>query len=420
MASTKTTYSTTHPTTGKTVTFTKGGRPIRWITWADLGDGFVHFGFSSQEDYKKAVRAPRSTNPYATRYEATAATVVDAEQPAEPQQPTTPATEEASPALTAEESPAPVVTSAEVADVLDHVADAHAAIVPRGGAAYLSAELIALTAYGLPCETDEDAYGAHRSELRRTGRLPHMTALVKKLHHTLRAHLGDRYNFGDGVTPDQVRAVAQTVRLAAQYPVASIAVHVTEEGGEAQRDVVVVMSEPDRDGTVQVHSARHNAPLRVPLAGLQPAPELPPEPEGEITDWWTITDADGVELTRVEAADDPGARKAALRNRHVIAASHRDNGFAVRPLRTSELATPVGELRGLPRVSPAAAAARTITATTGFTPLSVMAARAQEDKEREAALYAKYRNEADGVELAQVEADEELTPGEAATRFLGD
>lgn len=93
MASTRTTYSTSHPTTGEPVTFTKGGRPIRWITWGDLGDGFVHFGFSSQEEYKKAVRAPRSTNPYASRYEATAATVVDAEQPAE-QQPPTPAAEE--------------------------------------------------------------------------------------------------------------------------------------------------------------------------------------------------------------------------------------------------------------------------------------------------------------------------------------
>ncbi|MFI9078723.1 hypothetical protein ACIGW8_19980 [Streptomyces sioyaensis] len=83
MASTKTTYRTIHPGTNKEVTFTKGGRPIRWITWGDFdnGEGFVHFGYSSQETYAKAVKAPRSTNPYAKRYEATPATVVEDETP---------------------------------------------------------------------------------------------------------------------------------------------------------------------------------------------------------------------------------------------------------------------------------------------------------------------------------------------------
>ncbi|MGW2496181.1 hypothetical protein ACWCV2_16985 [Streptomyces pseudogriseolus] len=83
MASAKTTYRTTHPSTNEEVTFTKGGRPVRWITWGDFdnGEGFVHFGYSSQEEYAKAVKAPRSTNPYAKRYEATPATVVEDETP---------------------------------------------------------------------------------------------------------------------------------------------------------------------------------------------------------------------------------------------------------------------------------------------------------------------------------------------------
>ncbi|MFI7301332.1 hypothetical protein ACWCY6_17885 [Streptomyces sp. 900105755] len=81
MARTKTTYRTIHPETNEEVTFTKGGRPIRWITWGDLGKGLVHFGYSSQETYEKAVKAPRSSNPYAKRYEATAATVVEDETP---------------------------------------------------------------------------------------------------------------------------------------------------------------------------------------------------------------------------------------------------------------------------------------------------------------------------------------------------
>ncbi|MEU0427465.1 hypothetical protein ABZ235_28365 [Streptomyces canus] len=85
MASTKTTYRTIHPETGEEVTFTKGGRLIRWITWGDLGKGLVHFGYSSQETYAKAVKAPRSSNPYASWYEATPATVIEDETPtAEP------------------------------------------------------------------------------------------------------------------------------------------------------------------------------------------------------------------------------------------------------------------------------------------------------------------------------------------------
>lgn len=82
MASAKTTYRTTHPGTNEEVTFTKGGRPIRWITWGDFGNGFVHFGYSSQETYEKALKAPRSTNPYAKQYEVTPATAVEDEKPA--------------------------------------------------------------------------------------------------------------------------------------------------------------------------------------------------------------------------------------------------------------------------------------------------------------------------------------------------
>ncbi|MEI5099013.1 hypothetical protein RB200_10685 [Streptomyces sp. PmtG] len=80
MASTKTTYTTTHPETGKPYTAERGGKPVKWLTWADFGKGLVHIGFSAQDDYAKAVKAPRGTNPYALRYEATAAQPVEAEQ----------------------------------------------------------------------------------------------------------------------------------------------------------------------------------------------------------------------------------------------------------------------------------------------------------------------------------------------------
>lgn len=351
MASTKTTYSTTHPTTGEPVTFTKGGRPVRWITWADFGNGFVHAGFSSQDEHKKAVRAPRSTNPYATRYEATAATVVE-DKPAEQPQETAPTP------VTEEEAPAPVVAPDEVAEVLDRIATAHAGIVQHEGPIHLSASVVHCEAHGLSWKTDDDTFGARRAELRQSGRLPHVRALIARLRQVLTVHLGDAYVNCEVVTPDQIRRAAHTVRLAAQYPVASVAAH----GGEAEEflNVVVVGSEPDQNGMVQVHSVRLKGPVRVPLAELRPAPELPPHPpqaEGEITDWWTITDINGAELTRVQAEDDPGARKVALRDKHVTRASQRDNGFAVRRLRTSELATPVGELHGRPCVSPGEAEA---------------------------------------------------------------
>ncbi|CAM5238213.1 hypothetical protein [Streptomyces griseomycini] len=147
---------------------------------------------------------------------------------------------------------------------------------------------------------------------------------------------------------------AEVQALAERFPAGSPAIYVPE--GSTERDVVVVNSGPDQDGTVEVLSMQQGGKaLRVPLAALEELPELPPEPEGEITDWWTITDAQGAELTRVQAEDDPRARKAAMRHAAVVAAVRRDKGFAVRRLRTSELSVPVGELRGVPRFPPAPA-----------------------------------------------------------------
>ncbi|WP_228184009.1 hypothetical protein [Streptomyces anulatus] len=204
MTSTKITYSTTRPETGEKFTVTKGGRPIRWITWADFGDGFMHAGFSSQKEYKKAVRAPRSTNPHASRYEATAATVVE-DRPAErPQQQT-------DPAPVAEEPPASVVTPGEVAELLARIAAAHARIVRREGATYLSDVLVHHFAHGLSYEADDEAFSARRAELRRSGRLRHVQAVVTKVRQVLTDHLGASYTRYRDVTADQIREAARTV-----------------------------------------------------------------------------------------------------------------------------------------------------------------------------------------------------------------
>ncbi|MFB6700261.1 hypothetical protein [Streptomyces rubiginosohelvolus] len=405
MASTKTTYSTTHPTTGEPVTFTKGGRPIRWITWGDLGNGFVHFGFSSQEEYKKALRAPRSSNPYASRYEATAAMVVEDKPAEQPQQ-------ENDPTPVAVEAPDPVVTPAEVAELLDRIATAHADIVGNEGPQYLSDVVVQHEAHGLSWRADDAAFGARRAELRAAGRLPHVKALVAHVRQVLTSRLGDDYTRLSDVSPEQVRAVAELARLAAQYPAGTVAVRLPE-GDERRRDVVVVLAAPDQAGKVQVHSVAANGQVRVPLNELRPGPELPPEPEGEITDWWTITDANGTELTRVQAESDPAARKAARRNPKVVAAARRDNGFAVRRLRSSELATPVGELNGVGHIAKPAPV-RTVTVTTGFTRKSIPT------RLRESGAPGQMVNSAvaGGALRWRLPDGEELTPGEAEKRFL--
>jgi hypothetical protein len=226
---------------------------------------------------------------------------------------------------------------------------------------------------------------------------------------------------------------ARTAQLAEKYPVATAAVYVPEEG-EEHRDIVVVMSEPAADGTVEAHSVKHEGPVRVPLARLRELPPLRPEPEGDLTNWWVITDAEGAELARVEAKDDPEARTAALHHAKVRAAVRRDKGFAVRRLYTSGLSIPVGELHGLPRIYPAPAervtpsatparfctdtppARRTITVTTGMTRKSIPT-RLRESGAPGAMVTSEA---AGGARRWRLPDGEELTPGEAAKRFLDD
>ncbi|MET7572033.1 hypothetical protein ABZT04_26540 [Streptomyces sp. NPDC005492] len=135
----------------------------------------------------------------------------------------------------------------------------------------------------------------------------------------------------------------------ARFPVDTAAVYVPDPD-EDYRDIVIIKSLPE-GATVEALSARHGKTIRVALDKLQPLPALPPAPEGELTDCWTITDAQGEEIARVQAQDDPAARKAAMRKGSVRAVVRREKGFAVRRLRSSELEVPVGLLRGLPRTA---------------------------------------------------------------------
>ncbi|QFG13312.1 hypothetical protein SEA_GILGAMESH_120 [Streptomyces phage Gilgamesh] len=295
MASAKTTYRTIHPSTGEEVTFTKGGRPIRWITWGDFGkgEGFVHFGYSSQEPYAKAVRAPRSTNPYAERYEATPATVVE-DKPAGP-------------------------------------------------------------------------------------------------------------------------------TLAEQFPINATAVYAPKDGA---RDVVMVKSAPDADGKADAISGRLNGEMiRVALADLHPIPAPLSEPQGEMTQVWSVLDRDGREVARVQGGETrTEAMKVVEADPVAGPVSRREGGVGLRRLRSSELTTPVGELRGLPRKAPAprvvsstTSNGRTVTVTAGVTRKSIPT-RLRESGAPGGMAFSKTA----GALRWVLPGGEELTPGEAAKRYLGD
>ncbi|MEU5748291.1 hypothetical protein ABZ804_22465 [Streptomyces sp. NPDC047726] len=261
---------------------------------------------------------------------------------------------------------------ADVADAVLRLADLLAAFVARTtvftNAAPIDAVLLISAVYDLPHPLGSRTFAERRQKLRQAGRLPYIDALERAVNTALTQHLGGRFGLnlglGDVYTPDQVRRAAYAVHparlaeLARQFPVDSTAVYVPEEG-EAHRDIVVVKSEPDADGTVDAISARHSlATIRVPLNKLQPMPEFSPAPAGEITDWWSVLDREGAEVARVQGANPAVAMHAV--ERHPVAGpiSLKSKGVALRRLCSSELSVPVGELRGVPRFSPAPAAER--------------------------------------------------------------
>lgn len=69
-------YRFIRPDNGKVVFAEKGGRAVRWATFALFSDGWAWVGYSSQEDFAKASKAARGTNPYASEYTAVPLTVV--------------------------------------------------------------------------------------------------------------------------------------------------------------------------------------------------------------------------------------------------------------------------------------------------------------------------------------------------------
>ncbi|GHH22469.1 hypothetical protein [Streptomyces lanatus] len=210
--------------------------------------------------------------------------------------------------------------------------------------------------------------------------------------------------------------------LAKQYPFGSGAVYMPE--GATKRDVVVVNSGPEKDGTVEVLSAKQGGqPVRVPLGALQPLPEPTPEPEGEWTEWWTVMDRTGQEVARVKGGELRSlAMKAVERDPVAGPVSRREGGVGLRRLRSSELSIPVGELRGLPRVAPAPrpveirrSNGRTATVMAGFTRKSIPT-RLREANAPGRSVY----SEAAGANRWRLPGGEEITHGEAAKRFLGD
>ena len=129
---------------------------------------------------------------------------------------------------------------------------------------------------------------------------------------------------------------ARTAQLAEKYPVGAAAVFTPQ--GATERDVVVVNSGPDEKGTVEVLSAKQGGKaLRAPLAALEELPELPPAPEGDPTDYWTVTDDKGQEVTLVRAETMEDARAEVEKDPQAAAVAERLGGLFYRRVRTSEL-----------------------------------------------------------------------------------
>ncbi|NML55089.1 hypothetical protein HHL19_35830 [Streptomyces sp. R302] len=293
---------------------------------------------------------------------------------------------------------------------------------------------------------------------------------------TLTAADGHSFRILPPEQPEPAAAAEETVP-AVPFTVGSALLYVPEDGME--RDVVLLNSGPDGDGTVEVLSVKQGGkPLRVPLAMLKELPELPPAPEGVPTDYWTVTDKDGQQVTLVRAETLEGARGEVEKDPQAAAVARRLGGLSYRRLRTSELppeiraaveadiagrdgrwavmdragnlittvqatsynhavqvadqdptvqaASPgsgglifmrarVEEPAPAPRVvSVHQTGGRTVTVTAGFTRKSIPT------RLRESGAPGEMVNGSTGALRWRLPNGEELTPGEAAKRFLGD
>ncbi|MFB8120595.1 hypothetical protein ACFQ6U_14145 [Streptomyces sp. NPDC056465] len=190
--------------------------------------------------------------------------------------------------------------------------------------------------------------------------------------------------------------------LAERFPVDSTAVYVPEEG-EAHRDVVVVKSGPDADGMVEAVSARHGlATIRVALDKLQPMPELSPAPEGPISDdWWNILDREGNQITQVQATGYEHARREAEKDPKARAASRTAGGLVYRRAYVAE----VTAMQSAPAAAPVAVRTEFVGRSI---PTRLRVAGAPGDSAMSST----------GLLVWRLPDGEELTPGEAAKRFL--
>ncbi|WP_018565331.1 hypothetical protein [Streptomyces sp. PsTaAH-124] len=83
-----------------------------------------------------------------------------------------------------------------------------------------------------------------------------------------------------------VAPVEYTAELGERYPVDAVAVYELPDGS---RDVVIVNSGPNQDGTVDAISGQLNSQMiRVALDELGPLAVLPAMPLAEFTDAWAV------------------------------------------------------------------------------------------------------------------------------------
>ncbi|MER7952015.1 hypothetical protein ABTY59_31955 [Streptomyces sp. NPDC096079] len=267
------------------------------------------------------------------------------------------------------------------------------------------------------------------------------------------------------------------------FTVGSALLYLPEDGTE-QDVVLLNSGPDENGAVEVLSVKQGGKPLHVPLARLEELPELPPAPEGIPTDYWTVTDDKSQEVTVVRAETVEGARAEVEKDPQTAAVAKRLGGLSYRRLRTSELPSEIraaveADASGLvgwwsvkdregnlitqveatnfdhavqvaeqdPKVQAASPGSgglvfmrarpaepssavpqfpaprvvsvhktggRTITVTAGYTRKSIPT------RLRESGAPGQMVNDSTGALRWRLPDGEELTPGEAAERFLGD
>ncbi len=124
-----------------------------------------------------------------------------------------------------------------------------------------------------------------------------------------------------------------------EYAPGTVVIH-TAPGSDTKTPAYVTAADPAADRYTLVLVTSPDSPVTVPAAELEPAPALPDlrTSQGEPSDWWTVMDQSGREITRVHTPKASEVFDAACRtSRDARDTARRDGGLSYRRLGVNEL-----------------------------------------------------------------------------------